>query len=52
LSAKETSYQMGFEKFVTLPESESVQNLETFDVLPSLKDGLMKVLQNYLNVNL
>ena len=52
LSAKETSYQMGFETFVTLPESESVQNLETYDVLPSLKDGLMKVLQNYLNVNL
>lgn len=52
LSAKETAYQMGFERFVDLPESESVQNFETYGVFPSSKDGLMKVLQNHLNVNL
>ncbi len=52
LSAKESAYQMGFESFVTLPESESVQNFETYGVFPSSKDVLMKVLQNYLNVNL
>jgi cellulose biosynthesis protein BcsQ len=52
LSAKESSYQMGFDTFLTLPQSESVQNFETYGVLPSSKDGLMKVLQNFVRVNL
>jgi len=52
LSAKESSYQMGFDTFLTLPQSESVQNFETYGVLPSGKDGLMKVLQNFVSLNL
>jgi len=52
LSAKESSYQMGFDTFVTLPESDSVQNLESYGVIPSPKDGLMKSLQNFVRVNL
>lgn len=52
LSAKESSFQMGFDTFLTLPQSESVQNLETYGVLPSAKDGLIKVLQNFVSINL
>ena len=52
LSAKESSYQMGFESFEALPESESVKNFETYGVLPSAKDGLLKLLQNFLSLNL
>ena len=52
LTAKESSYQMGFNTFLTLPQSESVQNFETYGVLPSAKDGLMRVLQNFVRVNL
>jgi len=43
---------MGFDTFVTLPESDSVQNLESYGVIPSPKDGLMKSLQNFVRVNL
>ena len=52
LSAKESSYQMGFDTFLTLPQSESVKNFETYGVLPSAKDELIKVLQNFVRVNL
>ena len=52
LSAKESSYQMGFNTFIKLPESESVQNLETYGVLPPSKDALMKTLQNFVSINL
>ena len=33
LSAKESSYQMGFDTFLTLPQSESVKNFETSGLL-------------------
>ncbi len=52
LSAEESSYQMGFDTFIKLPESESVQNLETYGVLPPSKDALMKILQNFVSINL
>lgn len=52
LSAEESSYQMGFDTFIKLPESESVQNLETYGVLPPSKDALMKILQNFVSVKL
>ena len=52
LSAKESSHQMGFNTFIKLPESESVQNLETYGVLPPSKDALMKILQNFVSINL
>ena len=52
LSAEESSYQMGFDTFIKLPESESVQNLETYEVLPPSKDALMKILQNFVSINL
>jgi cellulose biosynthesis protein BcsQ len=52
LSAEESSYQMGFDTFTKLPESESVQNLETYGVLPPSKDALMKILQNFESINL
>jgi len=52
LSAEESSYQMGFDTYIKLPESESVQNLETYGVLPPSKDALMKVLQNFVSINL
>lgn len=52
LSAEESSYQMGFNTFIKLPESESVQNLETYGVLPPSKDALMKILQNFVSVKL
>ncbi|GDX24299.1 hypothetical protein LBMAG10_09640 [Actinomycetes bacterium] len=52
LSSKESSYQMGFNNFTKLPESESVQNLETYGVLPPSKDALMKILQNFVSINL
>ena len=52
LSAKESSYQMGFNTFLTLPQTESVQNFETYGVLPSAKDELIKVLQNFVRINL
>ena len=52
LSAKESSYQMGFNTFIKLPESESVQNLETYGVLPPSKDALMRILQNFVSINL
>ena len=52
LSAEESSYQMGFDTFTKLPESESVQNLETYGVLPPSKDALMKILQNFVSINL
>jgi cellulose biosynthesis protein BcsQ len=52
LSAKESSYQMGFDTVIKLPESESVQNLETYGVLPPSKDALMKILQNFVSINL
>ena len=52
LSSKESSYQMGFNTFIKLPESESVQNLETYGVLPPSKDALMKILQNFVSINL
>jgi len=52
LSAMESSYQMGFDSFQALPESESVKNFETYGVLPSAKDGLLKFLQNFLSLNL
>ena len=52
LSAKESSSQMGFDSFEALPESESVRNYEMYGVLPSTKDGLIKILQNFLSLNL
>ena len=52
LSAKESSYQMGFDTYLTLPQTESVQNFDTYGVLPSAKDELIKVLQNFVRVNL
>ncbi len=52
LSAEESSYQMGFDTFIKLPESESVQNLETYGVLPPSKDALMRILQNFVSINL
>ena len=52
LSAIESSYQMGFDSFQSLPESESVKNYETYGVLPSAKDSLLKLLQNFLSLNL
>jgi cellulose biosynthesis protein BcsQ len=52
LSAKESAYQMGFESFQALPESESVKNYETYGVLPSAKDTLLKLLQNFTSLNL
>ena len=52
LSAIESSYQMGFDSFQALPESESVKNYETYGVLPSTKDTLLKLLQNFLSLNL
>ncbi len=52
LSAEESSYQMGFDTFTKLPESESVQNLETYGVLPPSKDALMKILQNFVSINI
>jgi hypothetical protein len=52
LSAAESSYQMGFEIFAALPESESVRNYEMYGVLPSTKDGLLKILQNFVSLNL
>jgi hypothetical protein len=52
LSAMESSYQIGFDSFQALPESESVKNFETYGVLPSAKDGLLKLLQNFLSLNL
>jgi cellulose biosynthesis protein BcsQ len=52
LSAEESSYQMGFNSFETLPESESVKNYETYGVLPSAKDGLLRNLQNFVSRNL
>jgi len=52
LSAAESSYQMGFESFAALPESESVRNYEMYGVLPSTKDGLLKILQNFVSLNL
>jgi hypothetical protein len=48
----ESSYQMGFDSFQALPESESVKNYETYGVLPSAKDSLLKLLQNFLSLNL
>lgn len=52
LSAKESAYQMGYESFEALPESESVKNFETYGVLPSAKDEMLKLLQNFLSLNL
>ena len=52
LSAKESAYQMGFDSFQTLPESASVKNYDTYGVLPSAKDELLKLLQNFMNLNL
>lgn len=52
LSAKESSYQMGFDSFEALPESESVKNFETYGVLPPAKDGLIRILQNFMSLNL
>ena len=52
LSAKESSYQMGFDSFQALPESESVKNYETYGVLPSAKDTLLKLLQNFTSLNI
>lgn len=52
LSAKESSYQMGFDSFQALPESTSVKNYEMYSVLPPAKDELMKVLQNFMSQNL
>ncbi len=52
LSAKESAYQMGFDSFQALPESVSVKNYETYGVLPSAKDELLKLLQNFMNLNL
>jgi cellulose biosynthesis protein BcsQ len=52
LSAEESSYQMGFDTFIKLPESESVQNLETYGVLPPSKDALIKILQNFVSINI
>ena len=52
LSGKESSYQMGFDYFQALPESESVKNYETYGVLPSAKDTLLKLLQNFTSLNI
>jgi hypothetical protein len=43
---------MGFESFEALPESESVKNYEKYGVLPSAKDTLLKLLQNFTSLNL
>lgn len=52
LSAEESMYQMGFDGCLKLPESESVKNLETYNVLPTSKDPLMKIFQSFVNSNL